>query len=60
MEHATLGNPQQVLEELAPMVQDGGLDVLVLRVRFDGIEPREVRRCLELMAETVVPELRKL
>lgn len=60
MEHATLGDPQQVLEELAPMVQDGGLDVLVLRIRFDGIEPREVRRCLELMADKVVPELRKL
>lgn len=60
MQHTTLGDPAQALDELAPIVRDGGLDALILRVRFDGIEPREVRRCLELIADCVVPELKRL
>ena len=60
MEHTTIADPQQAVEELVPMIREGGLDAIVLRVRFDGLEPREVRRCLELMANKVLPELRKL
>ena len=60
MQHTTIAEPQQAVEDLLPVIRDGGLDAIVLRVRFDGIEPRKVRRCLELMADKVLPELRKL
>ncbi len=59
MRYGTLGDPEQVLAELSEIVRTG-VDELVLRVRFDGIEPREVEKCLRLLADEVVPELRKV
>jgi alkanesulfonate monooxygenase SsuD/methylene tetrahydromethanopterin reductase-like flavin-dependent oxidoreductase (luciferase family) len=54
-----LGTPEQVYEELAPLLASG-IDELVLRVRFDGIDAEHVDRCVELMAAEVLPRLREL
>jgi alkanesulfonate monooxygenase SsuD/methylene tetrahydromethanopterin reductase-like flavin-dependent oxidoreductase (luciferase family) len=59
MKFGTLGSPEEVFEELAEIVRTG-VDELVLRVRFDGIEPHYVDDCLKLLADEVVPELRRL
>jgi alkanesulfonate monooxygenase SsuD/methylene tetrahydromethanopterin reductase-like flavin-dependent oxidoreductase (luciferase family) len=59
MAYVTLGGPEAVYEELAAIVR-AGADELVLRVRFDGIEAEVVDRQLRVLAEEVVPELRKL
>jgi alkanesulfonate monooxygenase SsuD/methylene tetrahydromethanopterin reductase-like flavin-dependent oxidoreductase (luciferase family) len=59
MAFGTLGTPEQVLEELSAIVRTG-IDELVLRVRFDGIEPHYVDECMQLLADEVVPELRKI
>jgi alkanesulfonate monooxygenase SsuD/methylene tetrahydromethanopterin reductase-like flavin-dependent oxidoreductase (luciferase family) len=58
MRYGTLGDPEQVYEELAAIVRTG-IDELVLRVRFDGIESELVEQCLRALADEVVPELRK-
>jgi alkanesulfonate monooxygenase SsuD/methylene tetrahydromethanopterin reductase-like flavin-dependent oxidoreductase (luciferase family) len=59
MKFGTLGTPEEVLAELSAIVQTG-VDELVLRVRFDGIEPHYVDECMKVLADEVVPELRKL
>jgi alkanesulfonate monooxygenase SsuD/methylene tetrahydromethanopterin reductase-like flavin-dependent oxidoreductase (luciferase family) len=59
MRYGTLGDPEQVYEELAAIVRTG-IDELVLRVRFDGIESELVEECLRTRADEVVPELRRL
>jgi alkanesulfonate monooxygenase SsuD/methylene tetrahydromethanopterin reductase-like flavin-dependent oxidoreductase (luciferase family) len=59
MKFGTLGSPEEVFDELSEIVQTG-VDELVLRVRFDGIEPHYVDECLQLLADEVVPGLRKL
>jgi alkanesulfonate monooxygenase SsuD/methylene tetrahydromethanopterin reductase-like flavin-dependent oxidoreductase (luciferase family) len=57
MRYGTLGGPDEVREELAEIVRTG-VDELVLRVRFDGIDSRYVEECLRLLADEVVPGLR--
>jgi alkanesulfonate monooxygenase SsuD/methylene tetrahydromethanopterin reductase-like flavin-dependent oxidoreductase (luciferase family) len=59
MAFGTLGDPDEVVEELAAIVRTG-IDELVLRVRFDGIEAELVEEQLRVLADEVVPELRKL
>ena len=59
MKFGTLGDPEQVYEELAAIVRTG-IDELVLRVRFDGIDAELVEECLRTLADEVVPELRKV
>jgi alkanesulfonate monooxygenase SsuD/methylene tetrahydromethanopterin reductase-like flavin-dependent oxidoreductase (luciferase family) len=59
MRYGTLGAPEEVLEELSAIVKTG-VDELVLRVRFDGIDSRYVEECLRLVAHEVLPGLRKL
>jgi hypothetical protein len=59
MRYGTLGNADAVREELAEIVRTG-VDELVLRVRFDGIEAPLVERCLRTLAEEVVPALKEL
>jgi len=59
MKFGTLGDPEQVYEELAAIVRTG-IDELVLRVRFDGIDAELVDECLHTLATEVVPELRKV
>lgn len=59
MRYGTLGDPEQVLAELTEIVRTG-IDELVLRVRFDGIESVYVEECLRVLADEVVPGLRKL
>jgi hypothetical protein len=59
MRYGTLGDVDAVREELAEIVRTG-VDELVLRVRFDGIEPALVERCLRTLADEVVPALREL
>jgi alkanesulfonate monooxygenase SsuD/methylene tetrahydromethanopterin reductase-like flavin-dependent oxidoreductase (luciferase family) len=58
MAFATVGSPEQVREELAEIVA-AGIDELILRVRFDGLEPRYVDACLRLLADEVVPYLKE-
>jgi alkanesulfonate monooxygenase SsuD/methylene tetrahydromethanopterin reductase-like flavin-dependent oxidoreductase (luciferase family) len=57
MKFGTLGTPEEVVEELAEIVRTG-IDELILRVRFDGIEARYVEDCMRVLADEVVPELR--
>jgi alkanesulfonate monooxygenase SsuD/methylene tetrahydromethanopterin reductase-like flavin-dependent oxidoreductase (luciferase family) len=59
MKFGTLGTPEAVLEELSEIVLTG-LDEIVLRVRFDGIDPQYVDEQMQLLADEVVPELRRL
>lgn len=59
MAYGTLGTPDDVFEELARIVETG-IDELILRVRFDGIDADLVEKQLRVLAEEVVPELRKL
>jgi alkanesulfonate monooxygenase SsuD/methylene tetrahydromethanopterin reductase-like flavin-dependent oxidoreductase (luciferase family) len=59
MKFGTLGTPEQVVEELAEIVRTG-IDELILRVRFDGIEARDVEECLRVLADEVVPQLRAI
>lgn len=59
MRYGTLGDADAVREELAAIVRTG-VDELVLRVRFDGIDAPLVERCLRTLAEEVVPALKEL
>ena len=59
MAFGTLGNVEQVYEELAAIVRTG-VEELILRVRFDGIESELVEECMRVLATEVVPELRKV
>jgi alkanesulfonate monooxygenase SsuD/methylene tetrahydromethanopterin reductase-like flavin-dependent oxidoreductase (luciferase family) len=59
MRYGTLGDADAVREELAAIVETG-VDELVLRVRFDGIDAPLVEECLRTLAEDVVPALREL
>jgi alkanesulfonate monooxygenase SsuD/methylene tetrahydromethanopterin reductase-like flavin-dependent oxidoreductase (luciferase family) len=59
MAFGTQGDPEQVYEELAAIVRTG-IDELVIRVRFDGIDPELVEDQLRILADEVVPELRKI
>jgi alkanesulfonate monooxygenase SsuD/methylene tetrahydromethanopterin reductase-like flavin-dependent oxidoreductase (luciferase family) len=57
MAYGTLGSAEQVLEELTAIVRTG-VDDLILRVRFDGIDSVHVEECMRVLAEEVVPSLR--
>lgn len=57
MAWGTIGERDELLEALMPIVA-AGIDELVLRVRFDGIEGQVVDECLEQLAAEVVPELK--
>jgi alkanesulfonate monooxygenase SsuD/methylene tetrahydromethanopterin reductase-like flavin-dependent oxidoreductase (luciferase family) len=59
MAFGTLGSPEDVFAELSAIVATG-VDELILRVRFDGIEPRYVDEQLRILADEVVPQLRKI
>ncbi|MGH9038251.1 MAG: LLM class flavin-dependent oxidoreductase, partial [Acidimicrobiia bacterium] len=54
---AVFGPPEEVAGELAGLVA-AGVDTLALRVRFDGVGGDALERCLELLADKVVPTLR--
>lgn len=54
-----LGSPQAAVDALAPLVE-AGVDTLVLRMRFDGIESTHVKRCMEQLATQVAPQLRRM
>lgn len=56
--HAALGAPDEVLATLCELV-DAGIDELILKVRFDGIQPSIVTECLETLATEVLPPLRE-
>ncbi len=57
MAWGTIGEADAVLEALMPLVASG-IDELVLRVRFDGVEPAIVDECMEQLAAEVVPAVR--
>jgi alkanesulfonate monooxygenase SsuD/methylene tetrahydromethanopterin reductase-like flavin-dependent oxidoreductase (luciferase family) len=59
MAFGTLGTPEEALAELSEIVQTG-VEELILRVRFDGIESKYVEECLRLLSAEVLPGLRKL
>jgi alkanesulfonate monooxygenase SsuD/methylene tetrahydromethanopterin reductase-like flavin-dependent oxidoreductase (luciferase family) len=54
-----VGSPAQVIEGLGPLI-DAGADGFAFRVRFDGVGGAELRRCLELLASEVLPQLRRM
>jgi len=58
MAPTVLGTPSEAIAALQPLIE-AGVEVLVLRPRFDGIEGKEVRRCMDLIASDVMPELRR-
>jgi alkanesulfonate monooxygenase SsuD/methylene tetrahydromethanopterin reductase-like flavin-dependent oxidoreductase (luciferase family) len=52
-----IGGPEECAAELAELAQTVGLDRLVCRVQWMGMEQRLVLRTIELLAERVVPLL---
>lgn len=58
MAPTVIATPREAIAALQPLVE-AGVEVLVLRPRFDGIEGKEVRRCMDLIASDVMPELRR-
>ena len=57
MAWGTIGEADELLEALMPIVASG-IDELVLRVRFDGVEGAIVDECLEQLAAEVLPALK--
>lgn len=58
--YAIVGSPEEVVDALAPLV-GAGLDLIVMRVRYgDGMEIELVKDCLALLADEVVPHLRRV
>ena len=57
MAWGTIGDADQLLEALEPIV-NAGIDELILRVRFDGIEGPIVDECLERLGTELLPALR--
>ena len=57
MAWGTIGVAEELIEALAPIVA-AGIDELILRVRFDGIEGSIVDECLAGLATEVLPALR--
>lgn len=55
---AVFGSPAEVIDRLAALVE-AGVDTLALRVRFDGVGGPPFERCLERLADEVLPQLRK-
>jgi alkanesulfonate monooxygenase SsuD/methylene tetrahydromethanopterin reductase-like flavin-dependent oxidoreductase (luciferase family) len=53
---AIFGSPGEVAERLGRLI-DAGADTLALRVRFDGVSGTALRRCLDLLADKVLPQL---
>lgn len=54
---AVLGSPAKVTDHLAGLIELG-VDSLVLRIRFDGLDGRVLDRCLERLSAEVLPQLR--
>jgi len=53
---AVFGGPAEVVDRLGRLI-DAGADTLALRVRFDGVTGAALRRCLDLLADKVLPQL---
>lgn len=53
---AIFGSPGEVVDRLGRLI-DAGADTLALRVRFDGVTGNALRRCLDLLADEVLPQL---
>lgn len=51
-----VGTPEEVLDQLGQLV-DGGVDLLAVRIRFDGVEHALLRDSLDLFAAEVLPHL---
>jgi alkanesulfonate monooxygenase SsuD/methylene tetrahydromethanopterin reductase-like flavin-dependent oxidoreductase (luciferase family) len=53
---AIFGSPGEVVDRLGRLIA-AGADTVALRVRFDGVTGAALRRCLQLLADTVLPQL---
>ncbi|MDQ2636087.1 MAG: LLM class flavin-dependent oxidoreductase [Actinomycetota bacterium] len=53
---AVFGCPEEVVDRLGRLIE-AGVDTLALRVRFDGVTGTALRRCLDLLADKVLPQL---
>lgn len=51
-----VGTPSEVLDQLGQLI-DGGVEMLAMRVRFDGVEHAVLRECMDLIATEVLPQL---
>ena len=58
--HAFIGSKNEIVERLATVVQDGGVDALYFWVQTPMTDGTELERQLELLASEVVPQLRSL
>lgn len=51
-----IGSPETVLEELEEY-SDLGVEHAIFRVQYPGMEPNMARRCIETLADDVIPQL---
>ncbi len=64
MAHATArlfisGSPAEVVDQLGPIVE-AGAGGFAFRIRFDGVGGPELERCIEQLANEVVPQLQRM
>ena len=50
-----IGNPDQVIRDLKPFVEQYGMTHLICRLFFPGMPHRHIMRELELIAKEVMP-----
>jgi alkanesulfonate monooxygenase SsuD/methylene tetrahydromethanopterin reductase-like flavin-dependent oxidoreductase (luciferase family) len=53
------GSPAEVVDELGPIVE-AGASGFAFRIRFDGVGGPELERCMEQLAQDVVPQLQRI
>lgn len=54
-----VGSARDVADAVGPYIE-AGVNGVSFRVRFDGIDGRDVGRCIERIAAEVVPQLRRV
>jgi alkanesulfonate monooxygenase SsuD/methylene tetrahydromethanopterin reductase-like flavin-dependent oxidoreductase (luciferase family) len=54
-QRAIIGSPELVAEQIVKFVRHSGVNLLLVRVQWLGIEHRHINSCLELMASEVLP-----
>lgn len=62
-DHATdrfiIGGPETAIEELERYQEDVGIDEVVLRMHFPGLDPAKSRKSMRLVAEEVMPHFQE-
>lgn len=55
---AIIGPSSEIVDKLAPLLKLG-IDGFLFRVKYDGVDSRAMRHCLERIASDVLPQLRR-